>query len=41
MSVCIELYQQAEYKETEDGHFDVVNADTSELVTVLLLYLHL
>jgi len=34
--VCvIELYQQAVYKEnTNDTGFDVVNADTAELVTL-------
>lgn len=30
--VPYELYQQAVYKENEDGHFDIITADTSELV---------
>jgi len=35
--VCVpdvELYRQAAYKENADGGFDVVSADTTELVTV-------
>ena len=35
---CIELYRQAVYKENTEGGFDIVNADTSELVTISTIY---
>jgi len=34
LCVCVELYQQAVYQENDDGGFDVVTVDTSQLVTV-------
>jgi len=34
VSICVELYHQAEFKENSDAGFDIVNAATSELVTL-------